>query len=407
VAGADVPGLVAAGQYPADRLMSERSITMIERVSLMAQPTVVISVNTSWNLVNFRESLLRSLVTAGYRVIALAPPDGCEKNLAALGVHYVPIALDGRGLSPIADIRTLLSYIRILRRIRPQVYLGFTVKPNVYGGIACRLLGIPRIANIAGLGTAFIRGGLLNRIVRQLYATGLKGAPCVFFQNRNDRDHFVTLHLADPDRAGLLPGSGVDLDRFQSTTRDKDGKTVFLLVSRLLWAKGIHEYVEAAKILRRRYGERVICRLLGIPDQSSGGVDRDTLQRWKAEADIELLDSVSDVRPILGQADCVVLPSYYPEGTPRSLLEAAGMGKAIITTDTPGCRDVVEEGGNGFLCEPRSLDSLVKAMDAYCRLDDQDRAKLAAASRGIAESRYDEQIVLRRYAEEISKLLPR
>lgn len=372
----------------------------------MVQPTVVISVNTSWNLVNFRESLLRSLVSSGYKVVAIAPPDGREKDLAALGVDYIPIALDGRGLSPLADFRTLFSYIRILSAIQPQVYLGFTVKPNVYGGIACRLLGIPRIANIAGLGTAFIKGGLLNRIVRKLYAIGLKGAQCILFQNQDDRDHFVALNLADSDRAGLLPGSGVDLNRFRSATSGGDGKTVFLLVSRLLWAKGIQEYVEAAKILRQRHGERVICRLLGIPDYSSGGVDAETLQRWKTEADIELLDPVSDVRPVLGQADCVVLPSYYPEGTPRSLLEAAGMGKAIITTDTPGCRDVVEDGVNGFLCQPRSLDSLVKAMDEYCHLADEGRSRLADASRGIAETRFDEQIVLRRYAEEISRLLP-
>jgi glycosyltransferase involved in cell wall biosynthesis len=367
----------------------------------------VISVNTSWNLVNFRESLLRSLVLSDYRVVAIAPPDGYEKKLAALGVDYIPIALDGRGLSPFNDIKTLFYYIKILRKIRPQIYLGFTVKPNVYGGIACRILNIPRISNIAGLGTAFIKGGLLNRIVRKLYATGLKGAPCVFFQNRDDRDHFVALHLVNADDTRQLPGSGVNLDLFHFTARSNDDKTIFLLVSRLLWAKGIQEYVEAAKILRQKHGDRVIFRILGIPDYSAGGVDADTLQRWKTEADIELLDPVNDVRPALGQADCVVLPTYYPEGTPRSLLEAAGMGKAIITTNTPGCRDVVEDGVNGFLCEPRSLDALVKAMDAYCDLDDEGRSKMAEASRGIAETRFDEQIVLRRYAKEISGLLSR
>lgn len=370
----------------------------------MAQPTIVVSVNAAWNLVNFRRSLLGSLVAGGYRVVAVAPPDGREAELAELGVEFVPIRIDRRGMSPVADARLMLDYVRILRRLRPAAYLGFTIKPNVYGGMACRLLGIPRIANIAGLGTAFMRRGILNRIVRRLYATGLKGAQRVFFQNSDDRAHFLAEALVSEERTALLPGSGVDLARFAPSRRASDGRTVFLMVTRLLRAKGLVEYVEAAATIRQRHGDVVAFRLLGIPDYSLGGVDMRTLERWRQEGVVELLDAVSDVRPMLADADCVVLPSYYPEGTPRSLLEAAGMGKAIITTDMPGCRDVVEPSVNGFLCAPRSVSSLVEAMAAFIDLDVAARVRMGAASRKKAERDFDERLVLKRYAETLDAL---
>jgi glycosyltransferase involved in cell wall biosynthesis len=359
---------------------------------------VVVSVNAAWNLLNFRYSLLSSLVTAGYRVVAVAPPDGRETELAAIGVEFVPIAIDRRGMSPSADIRLIFNYLRILRRLRPVAYLSFTIKPNVYGGMACRILGIPRIANIAGLGTTFIGRGALNVLVRGLYAIGLRGAQRVFFQNPDDRARFVAQGLVPEKRTMLLPGSGVDLVRFAPVEIGGKTRTIFLMVTRLLAAKGVAEYVAAAADVRRRHGENVTFRLLGIPDHSAGGIDAATLAEWARGNDVELLDPVGDVRPVLGKADCVVLPSYYPEGTPRSLLEAAAMGKAIITTDTPGCRNVVEQGVNGFLCQPRSVSALVSAIEAYLQFDEGARARAGAASRLMAEERYDERIVLNHYA---------
>ena len=371
----------------------------------MTRPTIVISVNAAWNLVNFRRSLLQGLVAGGYRVVAIAPPDGRENELAALGVEFEPIAMNGRGMSPAEDARLLLSYLRILRRVRPQAYLGFTIKPNVYGGLACRLLNIPRIANIAGLGTTFLHRGMLNRLVRRLYSTGLRGADCVFFQNPDDRQRFLSERIVDPGCARLLPGSGVDLTRFAPQERAADGRTVFLLVTRLLWAKGVAEFVAAAQELRRVHGTSVVCQILGIRDHSPGGVDAETLERWQAEGQVELLDSVTDVRPTLTTADCVVLPSYYPEGTPRSLLEAAAMGKPIVTTDMPGCRDVVEDGVNGYVCQPRDTASLVEAMTRYLALSAGERRIMGQKSRTKAERDFDEKIVIDAYLERLSHVI--
>lgn len=368
----------------------------------MSRPTIVISVNAAWNLVNFRRSLMRGLVEAGYRVVAIAPADGHESELTALGVEFEPIAMNSRGMSPNEDAQLLLSYMRILRRIRPAAYLGFTIKPNIWGGLACRILRIPRIANIAGLGTTFIDRGPLNVLVRRLYGIGLGNAACVFFQNRDDRRHFVAERIVDPDRTALLPGSGVDLQRFAPMPRVQDGRTVFLLVARLLRAKGIAELVDAATVLRQRHGHAVVVRVLGIRDHSPGGIDAATLERWQDEGQIELLDAVSDVRPALAEADCVVLPSYYPEGTPRSLLEAAASGKAIVTTNMPGCRDVVEEGVNGFLCAPRDASALTTALDRYIALPPKARHAMSVSSRQKAERQFDEQIVINAYLAQLS-----
>lgn len=363
----------------------------------MPQPTIVVSVNAAWNLINFRHSLLRGLVAAGYRVVAVAPSDGREAELASIGVEFEAIAIDRRGMSPLRDARLLWSYVRLLRRLSPSVYLGFTIKPNVYGGLACRILGIPRIANIAGLGTSFLNRGMLNHVVRRLYASGLHGAEGVFFQNRDDCARFLVEKLVKPDQVSLLPGSGVDLDRFAPRRRPPDERIVFLLVTRLLWAKGVAEFVEAASVMRARHGAGICCRILGIRDRSAGGVDDSTLNHWASEGQVELIEAREDVRDVLAEADCVVLPSYYPEGTPRSLLEALGMAKAIITTDMPGCRDVVDESVNGFLCRPRDVSSLVEAMERYCLLKSDARTAMAQASRSKAVRQFDETLVIDAY----------
>jgi glycosyltransferase involved in cell wall biosynthesis len=365
---------------------------------------IAVSVNAAWNLVNFRQSLLTALLDAGFRVVAIAPPDGHESALAALGVEFEPIAINGRGMSPTADLKLLRDYVRVLRRLRPRAYLGYTIKPNVYGGMACRLLGIPRIANIAGLGTAFLHRNALNLLVRRLYRVGLGHAERVFFQNSSDHAQFVGEGMVDRRATVVLPGSGIDLTRFTPQLTASADSVTFLLVARLLFAKGIAEYVEAAKALKKRHGHRVAFQILGIRDHSPGGVDAATLDHWQAEGDVAVLDAISDVRPVVSAADCVVLPSYYPEGTPRSLLEAAAMGKAIITTDTPGCRDVVDEGVNGFLCAPRDAVALEKTMERFIQMTPEARCAMGGASRTKAEREFDEAIVIGAYLDAIRAL---
>lgn len=363
-----------------------------------------VSINSSWNFVNFRSGLIKALVAAGYEVVAATADDGHRDRLEALGCRMIELPISGRGTSPIADGRLLLRYFRLIRRERPDVYLSYTVKPNIYGSLAAHRLGVPVINNIAGLGTAFLAGGWLNRIVRSLYRMTLRRSKIVFFQNPDDWAMFVRDRLVAPERARLLPGSGVDLAHFAAAPAPSGVPPRFLLVARLLWAKGVREYAEAARIVRLKH-PHVRFQILGILDQSAGAVDRASLNRWEKEGNVEFLGSASDVRSTIAQAACVVLPSYYPEGTPRSLLEAAAMARPLITTDVPGCRQVIDDGVNGFLCAPRDAASLAAAMERFLALSGPECAAMGAASRAKAETEFDEQLVIRAYLEAIEEVL--
>jgi glycosyltransferase involved in cell wall biosynthesis len=369
----------------------------------MPSKTVLISINASWNIVNFRQGLIRGLQAQGYRVVALAPRDAWSERFAELGVEYHSIEMDKKGVSPRRDLLLLGRYYRLLKALRPDVFLGYTAKPNVYGSMAAQALGIPVINNVSGLGTAFIRQGLLTRIVSGLYRTAFRRSHTIFFQNDEDRALFVRNRLVAEAKAKLLPGSGIDLDRFRpvSEPRDAGAPFTFLLIARLLWDKGVGEYVEAARLVRQeRPGTRF--QLLGFLDvENRTAVPRTEVESWAAEGLIDYLGPSDDVRPAIAGADCVVLPSYR-EGLPRTLLEAAAMARPLITTDVPGCRQVVDEGMNGFLCDVRSARSLADAMLRMIGLSPDERAAMGAAGREKMEREYDEKLVVARYLDAIA-----
>src|SRR5512139_2613874 len=212
----------------------------------MDRKTIVISINASWNIYNFRRELIAALQNRGFRVVALAPEDDYSERLRQLGVEVHPLRIDSQGMSPLHDLLLLARYRSALRRIRPDLLLGYTIKPNVYGSLAARSLGIPVINNVSGLGTAFIRGGALARIATALYRLAFRGSSTVFFQNRDDRALFLGKRIVAPERARLLPGSGIDLDRFRPADAPRAaGGFAFLFVGRLLWDKGVREFVDA------------------------------------------------------------------------------------------------------------------------------------------------------------------
>jgi glycosyltransferase involved in cell wall biosynthesis len=368
---------------------------------------IAISINACWNFINFRAGLVRALVRAGHQVIAIAPSDPLSSRLEALGCRFVPLAMDSKSTSPLNDLKLTADYRRILRRERPDVYLGYTIKPNVYGSLAAHSLGIPVINNISGLGTAFIRQGWLNRIVRWLYRTALSRSRIVFFQNRDDRDLFTGLKLVDPARTRLLPGSGIDLADFRPEASEQDGARtpVFLMIARLLTDKGVNEYVEAARLVRADVPDARF-RLLGfLGVQNRTAISAAQVASWQAEGVIDYLGDAEDVRPHIAAADCIVLPSYR-EGLPRTLLEGAAMGKPLIATDVPGCRDMVDEGENGFLCTVRDAGSLADAMRRMIALAPAERARMGHASRAKVEATYDERIVIGHYLTAIGDAVP-
>ena len=371
----------------------------------MTSHKIVISINSAWNIFNFRRDLVIALREAGHHVIALAPEDAYSAALVELGAEFVPIAIDQSGISPFADLLLLARYRSALGRIRPDLFLGYTIKPNIYGSLAAHSLGIPVINNISGLGTAFIRGGVLAHIAIILYRTALRRSSTVFFQNGEDRALFLAKRIVQTHQAKLLPGSGIDCDRFQPLPpRPDDGSVRFLLIGRMLRDKGVGEFVAAARHVRAQYpfSRFTLLGAAGAANRSS--ISLGQIEAWQREGVIDYLPECDDVRPHLAAADCVVLPSYR-EGLPRTLLEAAAMAKPLIATDVPGCRDIVRHEENGLLCTVQDADALAQTMIGMIECGAQRRTQMGAAGRGIAEREFDKQIVIDRYMAAIRETL--
>lgn len=372
--------------------------------SATRQKTVFIVLNTTWNLVNFRSSLIKALVAAGYRVIAVAPPDDHVPRLMRLGCEYQPLAMDSGGTNPFRDVVLTWRFFLLLKKFQPLAFLPYTPKPNIYGSMAANLLGIPVINNVAGLGSVFIKGGWLAKLVKLLYRTSLAHSKKVFFQNPDDRDFFVAQGLVKYSITDLLPGSGIDLQYFTPTPKpDIHQPFRFLLLSRMLKDKGIFEFVAAARMLRPKFPD-VQFVLLGFLDvENPTAVSRELMAQWQQEGVIQYHGEAQDVRAHIAAADCVVLPSYR-EGTPRTLLEAAAMAKPIITTTAIGCRQVVEDGINGFACNIADSDDLAHKMALMLNLTSEQRANMGRKGRLKVEREFDQSIVIQRYLTALALL---
>ncbi len=368
------------------------------------QPKVIIAINTAWNLLNFRSGLIRALVANGYDVVAVAPPDEYAQQLQALGCRYVALPMDNKGTHPGRDTFLLMRFYWLLKQERPNVFLGYTVKPNIYGSLAAHALSIPVINNISGLGTVFIRGGWLSQLVRNLYRVVLSRSTMVFFQNDDDRKMFVSEGLVNGEITDRLPGSGIDLQSFSPCPLPGRPTLRFLLIARMLRDKGVLEFVEAARTLRRRGINAEFCLLGFLDAQNPTAISRDQMDEWVADGAVRYLGVSDNVREEIALADCVVLPSYR-EGTPRTLLEAAAMARPIVTTDTAGCREVVDDGSNGYLCRVKDAKDLAEKIEKVCLLPPEERALMGFRGRKKVEREFDEQIVIKMYLDAISSIL--
>lgn len=345
------------------------------------------------SLLNFRGPLIKAMLAKGHEVVTLAPPHSPspKAQLEAMGAAYREVPLNRRGLNPLKDMASILSIKSVLQDIQPDALLSYTIKPVVYGSLAAKLAGVPRsYSMITGLGYAFIKdGGLRRRIlfnlVRGLYAAGLRTNEAVLFQNPDDLDFFRKLGVIPASlRTEITNGSGVDLDHY-AFSETPAGPPVFLCLSRLIRSKGVGLFAEAAMRLKERHPEAVF-RVAGAMEDGADGISAEEIRRWKEHGAIEVLDPVSDVRPLLAGCTAYVLPTYYREGVPRSILEALSTGRAIITTDAPGCRLTVTD--NGQLVPPKDAGALEKAMESMI-LDPEGVRAMGLASRRLAEELFD------------------
>ncbi len=366
---------------------------------------IAIVLNNSWYAYNFRFNLARILKDNGYEVIFIAPYDKKYSELLKKEFEFFDITIDAKGINPIRDFNTMVSLYKLYKNIKPDIVLNFTIKPNIYSSIVAGILKIKSISNITGLGTIFIKQSIITKVAKLLYKIALGFNNKVFFQNNDDRNLFIDNNLISKYTSDLLPGSGVDLNKFIPIFKDiKSDKLIFLLIARLLKDKGILEYIEAIKIIKNKYNNIVFQILGAIGVENKTAITKKELENWIDDGLVNYLGTTDNVQDIISQVDCVVLPSYR-EGTPRSLLEACAMEKPIIATNVIGCKEVVDDGINGYLCEVKNAKDLSNKMEMIINLSSEERKIMGKAGRKKIVNEFDEKIVINKYLESIEEIL--
>ncbi len=362
--------------------------------------------NVLWGLVNFRGSVIRHFVQQGDEVVLVAPQD--DESIMKVdipeGVRYIPVRLNRCSRNPFTDLIYCAHLYRIYRKEHPDYIFHYTIKPNVYGSIAARLAGINCTGMVAGLGYGLLGDGMLSRLLAVMYRYAFKYVSSIFVLNKFNYQYLLDHKFCTSAQLRLFKGGeGVDLSAYPYVREESGSPVVFLMVGRVLYDKGYREYVQAAKIVKQQYPD-VRCQLLGMLDETyPAHVDEEELKRDVEEGTIEYLASTNDVMQYLGRSGVVVvLPSYF-EGLSRSLMEACAVGRPIIATDIPGCRETVDEGKNGFLVKVKDSCSLAEGMLRYLSLSDAEKQAFSRHSRKKAEETFDVRQVIKEYEKDLAK----
>ncbi|WP_298485349.1 glycosyltransferase family 4 protein [uncultured Maribacter sp.] len=371
----------------------------------MSKKVLLIS-NTSWSINNYRTGLINELRSKGYEIYVLAPYDKYVKNLKKLGCNFVDVKIDAKGFNPFAELKGFYTFYKKIKKISPNFILSYTIKPNLYSSISARILNRPILINITGLGQGFSSENLLKKTLIFVCKNAFRKVNTVFFQNNDDRELFIKNGIVNDSVAINVPGSGANTQYFSPMPKlkEENGKIVFCVITRLLWDKGINEYIKAIEIVKKEYNN-VEFQLLGKFDsKDKKAVSEEKIKSWEAKGLINYLGFSDDVRQQIRETDCIVLPSYYREGIPRCLIEAISMGKPIITTNHIGCKEIVEDTVNGFLCEIKSEHSLAVAIKSFLKLDSYQRKVMGDKSREKALNEFDEKIVIAKYINRMQQI---
>jgi len=356
---------------------------------------IVFTHNTTKYLYAHYREFMENFIRSGAEVIVLAPFDEMVDHIRNMGIRCIDIKVSRQGMNPIQEVSTIYNIYRVLSLVRPDVVFNYSIKPVIYGGIAgCFAKDCKIFSMITGLGHLFMdqkfKYKIIRAIVVPLYRLAMRCNNGVFFQNPDDKTMFSEKNILPVEKGYSINGTGIDLDSFKPE-QIGFGKTTFLLMSRLLWSKGIKEYVEASRILKKKYPD-VVFQMLGPIDDNPASISAKHLEQWQREGVIDYLGSTDDVRPYLQRASVFVLPTMYREGRPRSILEAMAMGKPVITSNMVGCKDTVENGKNGFVVPIKNIEKLADAMEKFID-NDELISKMGKRSREIAEAKYSVQEV--------------
>lgn len=368
----------------------------------MAKKKILILGNSHLVVFKFRGELIERLIKEGHEVWVSFPngPFGVGEEAARqYGCHFVEIPMERRGTNPFHDLKLMKQYASLIRKVRPHVVLAYTVKPDVYGGIVCRLFGVPFIPNITGLGKGLAEGGVTGKITAFLYRLAVKKAVCVFFQNTSDKE-FFDIHKIACKKGKVLPGSGVNLEQFSPMEYPPDGEPVrFIYASRIMKTKGIEEYLEASRSLKSRYPETEF-HICGYCEEDY----RSILKERVDKGEIIYHGLVEDVQAYEKDCHCIVLPSFHPEGISNVLLEGAAGARPLITTDQPGCRETVEDGVTGYLIRKRDSEDLIEKMLRFMSLSNEERRLMGQKGREKISSEFDRNRIVEAYMAEIDSI---
>lgn len=359
---------------------------------------VLILSNYGMGLYKFREELIKELVDKCYEVFISLPFDEYTPKLEALGCNCINTNVDRRGTNPISDLKLLCRYRKIINMVNPDIVFTYTIKPNIYGGLVCRFTGIPYLANITGLGTAVENGGLMQKFTLLLYRCGLKNAQKVFLQNSENRD-FMLNHKVIKNSYDLLPGSGVNLKKYQPLEYPNGDTIDFVFISRIMKEKGIDQYLEAAKAIRGRHPETQF-HICGEPEPEYIG----KLKEYTDSGIVIHHGRISDISGIHRISCCTIHPTYYPEGMSNVLLESCACARPIITTDRAGCIEIVDNGVNGFVVKKQDSNDLIEKVERFLSLSWEERKNMGLAGRSKVEKEFNRDIVIEAYLKEINAL---
>ena len=359
---------------------------------------VVFCANTSWYLYNFRKTTIKAFVVAGFDVHCIAPRDKYSEKLESLGTSFSSFKLHPNSLNPFKELMTFFDLIRIYLKIRQDYTFNFTPKMNIYSSLAAQLVNSSVVNNISGLGSAFLKKSIFSFFIMMLYRISNLKVKKIFFQNKRDMNLFLEKKIIRYSKCELINGSGVDLDEFYFSEMANGNTIRFIFMSRLIKEKGVYLFAEAAKQLKKEFPNELEFVIAGfIDEQKKDAVTMTEINKWEKEGILNYLGPLDDVRDELSKSDCAVLPTFYPEGLPKFLLESAAMGKIIITSNTPGCSEVVEEGINGYLCEPQSLENLIRCLKKVVKLSSKERNEMFMNSRSKAEKMFSDKIIIKKY----------
>lgn len=357
---------------------------------------ILILANSSSGLYQFRNELVVEMLKK-YEVYASLPDDTNNEELSAEGLKIIQTPINRRGVNPVEDFKLFRAYMKLLKEIKPDAVLTYTIKPNVYGGLACRLKKVPYLANITGLGSALENPGMLQKITLMLYKIGLKKANTVFLQNSSNKE-FVDSHNITRAKKILLPGSGVNTERFMKLAWPETPG--FIYVARVMKEKGIEEYLACAKAIHEEYPEAEF-HILGYCEESY----EEELRKLSSKGIINYHGSVKDVRPYLEQVRCIIHPSFYPEGMSNVCLEAASTGRAVITTERPGCRETVVDGKTGFMVPIQDKEAVIEAARKFLKMSSEEQQALGNAGREYVKENFDRNIIINEYMGRLEKII--